>query len=99
MFEQAVDVIALCTASGELSPLRLRLEDREQGTLRFVIDRVISKSRIDCIGAEGTMFRCRATMGGRQWTVELRYCRRSQMWLLTRLSAGTDCNFGAAVLC
>ena len=78
MAEQAVDVISLCSADGSLSPLRLRMEDIDRGAMRMDIDRV---------GAEGVLYLCRATAGGRQWMVELRYAIRTHTWYMTRCSS------------
>lgn len=82
MAEQAVDVISLCSASGELSPLRLRMEDAERGAMRMDIDRVLRMSHMDNVGAEGVLYLCRATACGRQWTIELRYAIRTHTWYL-----------------
>ena len=32
-----VDVISVCSASGEIRPLRLRVEDEEQGLIRVAV--------------------------------------------------------------
>ena len=37
-----VDVISVCSASGEIRPLRLRLEDEAHQLLRIDIDEVVS---------------------------------------------------------
>ena len=80
----AVDMISLCSASGELSPLRLRVEDQERGTLRLDIDRVISRKPVEAVGAEGILFVCWAKMQDSRHMIELRYMLRSQTWRLVR---------------
>lgn len=87
MAEQAVDVISLCSADGSLSPLRLRMEDIDRGAMRMDIDRVMRMTHIDTVGAEGVLYLCRATAGGRQWVVELRYAIRTHTWYMTRCSS------------
>lgn len=79
-----VDVIALCSASGELRPLRLQIEDQEQGMLRMDIDRVLRVTEISHIGAESKIFLCRASAGERSWMIELKFLLRSQTWRLLR---------------
>ena len=44
-----VDVIAMCSASGEIRPLRLRMEDEEQ----FVFRRGADNREIRVVRAEG----------------------------------------------
>ena len=41
-----VDVISVCSASGDIRPLRLRVEDEEQGLIRVNIDEVISVKEV-----------------------------------------------------
>lgn len=75
-----VDVISLCSAEGEIKPLRLRMEDEAQQTLRVDIDEVISVKQITYVGIEAQVFLCRATVWGREWLFELKYLIRSHSW-------------------
>ena len=47
-----VDVIALCSAGGEIRPLRLRMEDEQSRPFRVDIDEVVSTKRITYVGVE-----------------------------------------------
>ena len=47
-----VDVISVCSASGELRPLRLQLEDEEHQLLRIDIDEVVSVKEVPYVGVE-----------------------------------------------
>ena len=58
-----VDVISVCSASGDIRPLRLRVEDEEQGLIRVNIDEVISVKEVPYVGVEARIF----CAGGR-WT-------------------------------
>lgn len=75
-----VDVISVCSASGEIRPLRLRLEDEQQQLLRVDIDEVVSTKQITYVGIEAQIFLCRANVWGREWLFELKYTFRSHMW-------------------
>lgn len=75
-----VDVISLCSARGEIKPLRLRMEDEEQKSIRVDIDEIVSVKRIAYVGIEAQVFLCRATVWGREWLFELRYLIRSHSW-------------------
>ena len=75
-----VDVISICTASGELRPLRLRMEDESHQLLRVNIEEVLEVTDIKHIGAEAHIFRCRASVWGREWIFELKYYIRSHTW-------------------
>lgn len=79
-----VDVIAVCSANGEIRPLRFRMEDETHQLLRIDIDEVISSKEIQYVGIEAHVFLCRATVNGRKWLFELKYTIRSHNWCLTR---------------
>lgn len=75
-----VDVISICSASGELRPLRLRMEDEAHQLLRINIEEIISIQDIQHVGAEAHIFQCRATVMGRKWIFELKYFIRTHTW-------------------
>ena len=70
-----VDVISVCSANGDIRPLRFRMED---------IDEVISSRRIQYVGIEAHVFLCRATVRDQRWLFELKYTIRSHCWCLLR---------------
>ena len=80
-----VDVISVCSADGQIRPLRLRLEDETRQLLRVDIDEVISMKPIQYVGIEAYVFLCRATMGGNRRLFELRYTVRTHTWCLLRM--------------
>jgi len=79
-----VDVISLCSASGEIRPLRLRMEDEAHQLLRIDIEEIISIKEVQYVGIEATIYLCRATVRDRQWLFELRYTIRTHSWCLLR---------------
>ena len=79
-----VDVISVCSAGGEIRPLRLRMEDGEHQLLRIDIEEIISCKEIRYVGIEAQVFLCRATVQGKKWLFELRYTIRSHTWCLMR---------------
>ena len=79
-----VDVIAMCSAAGEIRPLRFRLEDEDHQLLRIDIDEVISVKEIQYVGIEAHVFLCRATVRGIESMFELKYTIRSHSWCLLR---------------
>lgn len=79
-----VDVIAMCSANGDILPLRLRMEDEDHQLLRIDIEEVIGSKEIQYVGIEAHVFLCRATVRGKQWLFELRYTIRSHCWHLQR---------------
>lgn len=79
-----VDVISLCSASGEIRPLRLRLEDEQHKLLRIDIEEIISIKEIQYVGIEATVYLCRATVREKKWLFELKYTIRSHSWCLLR---------------
>ena len=79
-----VDVISMCSASGEIRPLRLRMEDEQHQLLRIDIEEVISCKEIQYVGIEATVYLCRATVREKKWLFELKYTIRSHTWSLCR---------------
>ena len=79
-----VDVISVCSASGDIRPLRLRMEDEQHQLLRIDIDEVISSKEIQYVGIEAHVFLCRATVRGKESVFELKYTVRSHNWCLMR---------------
>ena len=79
-----VDVICVCSANGEIRPLRFRMEDELHQLRRIDIDEVISSKPIQYAGIEATIFLCRATVGNKKWLFELKYTIRSHSWCLLR---------------
>ena len=79
-----VDVIAMCSANGDILPLRLRMEDEEHQLLRIDIQEVVSSKKIQYVGIEAHVFLCRAEVKGKQWLFELKYTIRSHSWCLCR---------------
>ena len=79
-----VDVICMCSANGDIQPLRLRMEDEHHQLLRIDIEEVISSKQIQYVGIEAYVFLCRAMVGEKQWLFELKYTIRSHRWCLQR---------------
>ena len=79
-----VDVISMCSASGEIRPLRLRMEDECHQLLRVDIEEIISCKEVQYVGIEAKVFLCRATVREKKWLFELKYTIRSHMWSFLR---------------
>ena len=79
-----VDVIAMCSANGDIHPLRFRMEDEDHQLLRVDIEEVISSKEIQYVGIEAQVFLCRATVRGKKWLFELKYTIRTHSWCLLR---------------
>ena len=79
-----VDVISVCSANGDIRPLRLRVENEKHQLLRIDIEEVISMKPVQYVGIEAHIFLCRATVRGKSTLFELRYTIRSHNWCLLR---------------
>lgn len=79
-----VDVISMCSAGGEIRPLRFRMEDENRQLMRVDIEEVVSSKKIQYVGIEAQIFLCRATVRGRHTLFELRYTIRTHCWCLMR---------------
>ena len=79
-----VDVISMCSANGDIRPLRFRIEDEAHQLLRVDIDEVISSREIQYAGIEAQIFLCKATVENRRWLFELKYTIRSHNWCFFR---------------
>lgn len=81
---QPVDVISVCSAGGEIRPLRLRMETEDHTLLRVDIEEVVSVKPIQFVGIEAQIFLCRATVLGKRWLFELKYTIRTHHWCFLR---------------
>lgn len=79
-----VDVISMCSADGQIRPLRLRMEDEEHQLLRVNIDEIVSMKPVQFVGIEAQIFLCKATVKGQEWLFELKYTIRTHNWCLYR---------------
>ncbi len=79
-----VDVISVCSAEGEIRPLRLRIVGEEQEATRVDILEILSVKEIPYTGIEGTVYLCRAVAWEREWVFELKYTIRSHNWCILR---------------
>ena len=81
---QPVDVISVCSADGEIRPLRLRMEDEQHQLLRVDIEEIVSMKPVQYVGIEAQIFLCKACVKGKEWLFELKYTIRSHNWCLYR---------------
>ena len=79
-----VDVISMCSADGQICPLRLRMEDEDRQLIRVDIDEVVSVKQVQYVGIEAFIFLCKALVGKKQWLFELKYTLRTHTWCLMR---------------
>lgn len=79
-----VDVISMCSASGDIRPLRFRMEDEERQLLRIDIEEVVGVKEVPYVGAEATIFLCRATVQEETRLFELKYTIRTHTWYFMR---------------
>lgn len=79
-----VDVISMCSAGGDIRPLRLRLEDERHQLMRVDIDEIVSSKPVQYVGIEAQIFLCRATVEEKKWLFELKYTIRTHKWCLLR---------------
>ena len=79
-----VDVISVCSASGEIRPLRLRLEDWDSQLIRVDLEEIVSTRNVEFVGVESQIFTCRGKIGGKMRMFDLKYMFRSHCWYLCR---------------
>ena len=84
MSNQPIDVISVCSANGDIRPLRMRIEDEQHQLLRVDIDEIISVKPIQFVGIEAQIFLCKAQVAGKQWLFELKYTIRTHSWCFFR---------------
>ena len=79
-----VDVISVCSADGEIRPLRFRLEDDRHQLLRIDITEIVSTRAVQYVGIEAQIFLCKAVVEGKRWLFELKYTIRTHSWCFYR---------------
>ena len=81
---QPVDVISVCSANGDIQPLRLRMVDVEHQLLRIVIVEIVSMKPVQFVGIEAQIFLCKAMVKGKEWLFELKYTILTHSWCIHR---------------
>lgn len=76
-----VDVIALCRANGEITPLRVRGK-RLDADFRGEILEVVKTRRMGYVGSEAIVYVCWAKIAGTRELLELKYHIASASWNL-----------------
>ena len=79
-----VDVISICSANGDIRPLRLRMESEDHQLMRVDIDEIVSSKPVQYVGIEAIVFLCRATVEEKRWLFELKYTIRTHSWCMVR---------------
>ena len=79
-----IDVISVCSADGEIKPLRFRMEGEDHTLRRIDIAQVISTRKIQYVGIEAHIFLCKALVEEKEWLFELKYTIRTHCWCLFR---------------
>lgn len=79
-----VDVISVCSADGEIRPLRFRMEDDRHQLLRIDITEIVSTRAVQYVGIEAQIFLCKAVVEGKRWLFELKYTIRTHSWCFYR---------------
>ena len=79
-----VDVISMCSANGDIRPLRLRMESQDHQLMRGDIDEIVSSKSVQYVGIEAIIFLCRAMVEQKEWLFELKYTIRTHSWCLLR---------------
>ena len=79
-----VDVISVCSADGEIRPLRFRMEDDRHQLLRIDITEIVSTRAVQYVGIEAQIFLCKAVVEGNRWLFELKYTIRTHSWCFYR---------------
>ena len=77
-----VDVISVCTAAGEIQPLRFQLTGEDNQLIRANIEKAVKIKEIPYVGAEAYIYLCSARVAGRTMQFELKYTVRSHSWCL-----------------
>ena len=79
---RAVDVISVCSAEGEIRPLRMQMVDDTGQLLRVHIRQARRVQEITHVGVEAVIFQCWACVHNRDLHFQLKYSFRSHLWHL-----------------
>lgn len=77
-----VDVISLCSADGEIRPLRMRMQGENQQSIRIDIQQILCIQNVNHLGAEAHIYLCRGVIDMLECTIQLKYTIRTHTWTL-----------------
>ena len=80
-----IEMISVCSADGQITPLRFRLEDEENCLRTVAISQVMCAKPIQYAGIDAIQYLCKAVLEERERIFELRYTIRTHRWCLFRV--------------
>lgn len=80
-----VEMICVCSADGELTPLRFRMENEDHCLQTVVISQVLCSKPIQYVGIDAIQYLCKAVCDEKERLFELRYTLKSHAWTLFRM--------------
>ena len=79
-----IQVISVCGADGQISPLRFRFEDENHALHTVNVLEVVDVRTVAYVGIEAFRYLCKAEEDGMRHLFELNYAIRSHRWNLLR---------------
>ena len=80
-----IEMICVCAADGELTPLRFRMEDEDHCLQTVVISQVLCCKPIQYVGIDAIQYLCKAVCEEKERLFELRYTLKNHAWSLFRV--------------
>lgn len=80
-----IEMICVCAADGDLTPLRFRMEDEERQLQTVSIAQILVAKPIQYAGIDAILYLCKAVWNGRERLFELRYTVKTHRWTLFRV--------------
>lgn len=79
-----IQVISLCSADGQMQPLRFRFEDEGHQVHTVNVVEVVDIRTVSYVGIEAFRYLCKAEEDGMRHLFELNYAVRAHRWALLR---------------
>ena len=80
-----VEMISVCSATGEVTPVRFRFEVEDRSLHTVQITEVVSVKPVTYVGIEAMVFLCRTRLNGLEHLMELKYTVPTHRWVLFRV--------------
>jgi len=80
-----IEVISLTDTKGNITPLRLRIEQEDESVQVIKIDKIIDRTHEKLAGTNKLVFTCRSLINGTEKVFEIKYEITTCRWVLFKI--------------
>jgi hypothetical protein len=80
-----IEVVSYTDSKGDIRPIKIRIQNEEEGTTVIKVDKVLHKDKEKLAGNPMLIFRCQSIIDEVERQFELKYDLQSCRWMLFKI--------------